>query len=58
MLSHADITIVLFLIFVLAIVAIFAYQKIYNPGRLCDNCYRVVPDNSPNCPFCDKKIEW
>lgn len=51
-------TIVLFLVFVIAIVAIFAYQKIYNPGRLCDNCYRVLPENSPNCPFCDKKIEW
>ena len=28
-------TIVLVLLFVLAVVGIFAYQKIYNPGRLC-----------------------
>jgi len=34
-------TVVLVLIFVLAVVGIFAYQKIYNPGRLCKTCYRV-----------------
>jgi len=51
-------TVVLALLFVLAVVAIFAYQKIYNPGTLCKTCYRVVPDKISNCPFCDTEIEW
>ena len=51
-------TIALVAIFVLAILAIFAYQKIYNPGRLCGVCYRVVPDLIPQCPFCDNELEW
>ena len=51
-------TIVLVSIFVLAIIVIFAYQKIYNPGRLCNTCYRVVPDKSPQCPFCDTELDW
>ena len=51
-------TIVLVAIFILGVVSIFAYQKIYNPGRLCKNCYRVVPDMAPKCPFCDTEIEW
>ena len=51
-------TIVLVLLFVLAVVGIFSYQKIYNPGRLCKTCYRVVPDKIPRCPFCDTEIEW
>ena len=51
-------TLVLVLFFVLAVVGIFAYQKIYNPGRLCKTCYRVVPAMSPQCPFCDSEIEW
>ena len=51
-------TIVLIALFVLVIIAIFAYQKIYNPGRLCNVCYRVVPDQSPNCPFCDTELKW
>ena len=57
---HADMifTIALVAIFVLAVLAIFAYQKIYNPGRLCGVCYRVVPDLIPQCPFCDNELEW
>ena len=51
-------TVVLLLILVLAVVGIFAYQKIYNPGRLCKTCYRVVPDQIPKCPFCDTEIDW
>ncbi len=51
-------TIVLAAIFVLAILVIFAYQKIYNQGRLCNTCYRVVPDKSPQCPFCDTELDW
>ena len=41
-------TVVLVLIFVLAVVGIFAYQKYTIQGRLCKTCYRVVPDKSPN----------
>lgn len=51
-------TVVLLLILVFAVIGIFAYQKIYNPGRLCKTCYRVVPDQIPQCPYCDTKIEW
>lgn len=51
-------TIVLVFAFVFAVLAIFAYQKVFNPGRLCNTCYRVVPDQAPICPFCDTEIEW
>jgi hypothetical protein len=51
-------TIGLVVIFAIAIIAIFLYQKIYNPGRLCNLCYRVVPDMSPQCPFCDNELKW
>ena len=51
-------TIGLVVIFVLVVVLIFAYQKIYNPGRLCNTCYRVVPHLSPKCPFCDSELKW
>ncbi len=51
-------TVVLVLFFVLAVAGIFAYQKIYNPGRLCKTCYRVVSDKVTQCPFCDSEIEW
>ncbi len=51
-------TILLFLILVLAVMSIFIYQRVYNPGRLCGVCYRVVPDLSPTCPFCDSDIDW
>jgi len=51
-------TLVLVLFFVLAVAGIFAYQKIYNPGRLCKTCYRVVPDKVTQCPFCDSEIGW
>lgn len=51
-------TVVIIFVFILAVVGIFAYQKIYNPGRLCDTCYRVVPEQSPQCPFCDTELEW
>ena len=58
---------------VLAVVLLFAYQKIYNPGKLCSVCYRVVPelvfveatdeeddvsDYYVKCPFCDSDIDW
>jgi hypothetical protein len=54
-------------------VLLFAYQKIYNPGKLCSVCYRVVPelvfveatddegagsDYYVKCPFCDSDIGW
>ena len=51
-------TVGLALIFFLVVVSIFAYQKIYNPGRLCNTCYRVVPDLSPTCPFCESELKW
>ena len=51
-------TIGLVVIFVLVIVGIFLYQKIHNPGRLCNICYRVVPDLAPQCPFCDNELKW
>ena len=51
-------TVVLVFVFVFAVLAIFAYQKIFNPGRLCKNCYRVVPDKALSCPFCDTEIKW
>ena len=34
----------LLFLFILAVVLLFAYQKIYNPGKLCRVCYRVVPE--------------
>ncbi len=51
-------TIGLIVIFAIVIVTIFLYQKIYNPGRLCNTCYRVVPDLVPQCPFCDNDLNW
>ena len=65
-------TIGLVIIFVLVVILIFAYQKIYNPGKLCRVCYRVVPelvfvgetdeeggvDYYVKCPFCDSDIDW
>ena len=45
-------------LFVLAVVILFAYQKIYNPGKLCKTCYRVVPHLAPKCPFCDSELNW
>ena len=57
----------------LVVVLLFAYQKIYNPGKLCSVCYRVVPelvfvettdeedgvlDYYVKCPFCDSDIDW
>ena len=51
-------TIGLVLVFVLFVIAIFAYQKFFNPGKLCNVCYRVVPDLIPECPFCETKIKW
>jgi hypothetical protein len=62
----------LVIIFVLVVILIFAYQKIYNPGKLCRVCYRVVPemvfveeideedgmlDYYAKCPFCDSELE-
>ena len=58
---------------ILAVVLLFAYQKVYNPGKLCSVCYRVVPelviveatdeedgvsDYYVKCPFCDSDIDW
>ncbi|HJM17605.1 MAG TPA: hypothetical protein QGI59_03770 [Candidatus Poseidoniia archaeon] len=51
-------TVGLVAIFVLVVIIIFAYQKLYNPGRLCNVCYRVVPNLSPQCPFCDSELKW
>ena len=66
-------TIGLVVIFILVVILIFAYQKIYNPGKLCRVCYRVVPelvfvkasdeedggsDYYVKCPFCDSELEW
>ena len=66
-------TIALVALLVLAVVLLFAYQKIYNPGKLCSVCYRVVPelifvettdeedgvsDYYVKCPFCDSDIDW
>ena len=66
-------TIALVALLVLAVVFLFAYQKIYNPGKLCSVCYRVVSelvfveatdeegvesDYYVKCPFCDSDIDW
>ena len=66
-------TIALFGLLILAVLLLFAYQKVYNPGKLCSVCYRVVPelvfveatdeeDGVPDyyvkCPFCDSDIDW
>ena len=51
-------TIGLVVLFAIAIFAIFIYQKIFNPGRLCNLCYRVVPDLAPQYPFCDNELKW
>lgn len=65
-------TIALVGLLILAVVLLFAYQKIYNPGKLCSVCYRVVPelvfveatdeedgmsDYYVKCPFCDSDID-
>ncbi len=51
-------TIALVALLVLAVVLLFAYQKIYNPGKLCSVCYRVVLEQAPQRPFCDSDIDW
>ena len=66
-------TIGLVVLLVIAVVLLFAYQKVYNPGKLCSVCYRVVPelvfveatdeeddvsDYYVKCPFCDSYIDW
>ena len=66
-------TLALIGLLILAVVLLFAYQKIYNPGKLCSVCYRVVPelvfveatdegdgvsDYYVKCPFCDSDIDW
>jgi rRNA maturation endonuclease Nob1 len=51
-------TIALVAILVIAVALLFAYQKIYNPGKLCSVCYRVVPEQALQCPFCDSDIDW
>ena len=66
-------TIALVGLLILAVVLLFAYQKVYNPGKLCSVCYRVVPelvfveatveeegvsDYYVKCPFCDSDIDW
>ena len=63
----------LLVLFILAVLLLFAYQKIYNPGKLCRVCYRVVPemvfaeendeedgvlDYYAKCPFCDSELNW
>ncbi len=65
-------TIALFGLLILAVLLFFAYQKVYNPGKLCSVCYRVVPelvfveatdeedgmsDYYVKCPFCDSDID-
>ena len=52
------ITIALVCLLILAVVLLFAYQKVYNPGKRCSVCYRVVPEQAPQCPFCDSDIDW
>ena len=66
-------TIALVGLLILAVLLLFAYQKVYNPGKLCSVCYRVVPelvfveatdeegvesDYYVKCPFCDSDIDW
>ena len=66
-------TLALIGLLILAVMLLFAYQKVYNPGKLCSVCYRVVPelvfveatdeeDGVPDyyvkCPFCDSDIDW
>ena len=51
-------TIAFIVLLIIAVVSLFAYQKIYNPGKLCNRCYRVVPEQAPQCPFCDSDIDW
>ena len=62
-------TIGLLLVLIIAVIVLFTYQKIYNPGKLCRVCYRVVPemvfveetdeeelDYYAKCPFCDSEL--
>jgi len=62
-------TIGLLLVLIIAVIVLFTYQKIYNPGKLCKVCYRVVPemvfveetdeeelDYYAKCPFCDSEL--
>ena len=51
-------TIVLVALLVLVVVLLFAYQKIYNPVKLCSVWYRVGPELAAQCPFCDSDIDW
>ena len=37
-------TIVILLLLIIAVIVLFTYQKIYNPGKLCGVCHRVVPE--------------
>jgi len=45
-------TIMLVLLFVGFIAGIFLWQKLYNPGELCAKCYRVLPSDARECPWC------
>ena len=51
-------TIGLVVFLILVVVLLFAYQKVYNPGKLFSVCYRVGPEQAPQCPFCDSDIDW
>lgn len=51
-------TIAVIVVLIVFVILLFVYQKIYNPGRLCSVCYRVVPELAPQCPFCDSDIDW
>jgi rRNA maturation endonuclease Nob1 len=29
----------------------------YNPGKKCDNCRKLIPQDSNFCPYCSEKIK-
>ncbi len=46
----------LVLLFVGLIAGIFLWQKLYNPGELCAECYRVLPPDARECPWCGESV--
>ena len=39
------------------IASIFLWQKFYNPGQLCTKCYRVLPPDAGDCPWCNESVD-
>ncbi|MEC9254048.1 MAG: hypothetical protein VX863_04305 [Candidatus Thermoplasmatota archaeon] len=50
-------TIAVMLLLVGLIASIFLWQKFYNPGQLCAKCYRVLPLDVSDCPWCNEPVD-